>query len=120
MKRLSMLVTVLALVLALLPLASLWADGGSWTGWITDDSCGAKGAKASHAACASKCLANGAKLVFVNSADRKIYKLDKQDVAKENIGHEVTVKGEVAGDTIKIASIEAAPAPAAPPAPPAQ
>ncbi len=111
MKRYSVLVAALAVVLALLPLASLRADTGSWSGWITDDSCNAKGAKASHAACATKCLGNGAKLVFYNNADKKIYKLDKQDVAKMHIGHEVTVKGEAKGDTIAVASIEPTPAP---------
>jgi len=111
MKRLSVLVTVLAVVLALLPLASLLADAGSWNGWITDESCGAKGAKAEHAACAKKCMDKGAKLVFFNNADKKIYKLDKQDVAKDHIGHEVTVKGEAKGDSIAVTSIEPAAAP---------
>ena len=108
MKRLSVLVTVLAVVLALLPLASLLADTGSWNGWITDDHCGAKGAKAEHAECAQKCLSKGGKLVFYNSGDKKIYQLDKQDVAKEHIGHEVTVKGEVKDDAIAVSSIEPA------------
>jgi hypothetical protein len=107
MKRLSVLVTVLAIVLALLPLASLWAADGAWTGWISDESCGVKGASADHAGCVTKCAAKGAKLVFVNGADNKIYKLDKQDVAKAGIGHEVKVKGEIDGDTIKVTSIEA-------------
>jgi len=105
MKRIAMIAAALALVLALAPLASLSADSGSWNGWITDDACGAKGAKAEHADCAKKCLAKGASLVFYNSGDQKIYKLDKQDVAKENIGHEVTVKGDLTGDTIAVASI---------------
>jgi len=106
MKRMSVLVAVLAVVLALLPLASLLADAGSWNGWITDDACAAKGAKAAHADCAKKCLTKGAKLVFYNNADQKIYKLDKQDVAKEHIGHEVTVKGEAKDDAIAVSSIE--------------
>ena len=108
MKRLSVLVTVLAVVFALLPLASLMADAGSWNGWITDDSCGAKGAKAEHAACAKKCLDKGGKLVFYNNGDKKIYKLDKQAVAKEHIGHEVTVTGTATGDSIAVESIAAA------------
>jgi len=105
MRKATVLVTVLAFALALLPLAALRADSGSWNGWVTDDSCGAKGANADHAACAAKCMAKGAKLVFYNNADKKIYKLDKQDVAKAHIGHEVTVSGELKGDTIEVASI---------------
>jgi hypothetical protein len=109
MRRLSLSVAVLALVL--LPLAGLRADSGSWNGWITDDACGAKGAKAEHADCTKKCMAKGASLVFYNNADKKLYKLDKQDVAKEHIGHEVKVEGDLKGDTIAVASISpAAPA----------
>ena len=82
--------------------------GGSWTGWVTDDSCGAKGANAEHASCAKKCLDGGGKLVFYNSADEKIYSLDNQKLAEEHIGHEVVVKGTAEGSSIKVESIEAA------------
>jgi hypothetical protein len=99
-----------ALCLAVMPIAAAAAAGsataGSWTGWVTDTACGATGANAEHKACAEKCLEKGSKLVFYNNADKKIYKLDKQDVAKQNIGHEVTVKGQVDGNTIAVDSIE--------------
>jgi hypothetical protein len=109
MKRLS--ICAAALVLALLPLAGLRADSGSWTGWITDDHCGAKGANAEHVACAKKCLAKGGTLVFYNEGDQKIYKLDKQDAAKDQLGHQVKVEGDLKGDTIAVTSITpAAPA----------
>lgn len=98
---------LLALLALALPLASAGTKG-SWTGWITDESCGAKGAKAEHKSCLEKCLSNGDKLVFYNTADEKLYSLDKQDVAKEHIGHEVKVTGEVDGAAIKVESIEAA------------
>ncbi|HYU33252.1 MAG TPA: hypothetical protein VEW48_13915 [Thermoanaerobaculia bacterium] len=84
------------------------AMAGQWNGWITDEQCAAKGAKADHAACAKKCHEKGAKLVFYNTGDEKIYTLDKQDLAAEHIGHEVTVKGEAEGSAIKVASIEPA------------
>ena len=80
----------------------------SWTGWVTDDHCAAKGANAEHASCAKKCLGNGGKLVFYNSADEKIYNLDNQKLAEEHIGHEVVVTGTAEGDSIKVESIEAA------------
>ncbi|HWN42300.1 MAG TPA: hypothetical protein VNW71_08760 [Thermoanaerobaculia bacterium] len=82
----------------------------SWTGWVTDDHCAAKGANADHASCAKKCLDNGGKLVFYNSADEKIYTLDNQKLAEEHIGHQVVVKGTAEGSAIKVESIEAAPA----------
>lgn len=81
------------------------ASAGTWTGWITDEHCGAKGANADHKACAEKCATSGTKLVFYNTADKKIYALDKQDVARENLGREVTVTGEADGKAIKVASI---------------
>ncbi|HYO12195.1 MAG TPA: DUF5818 domain-containing protein [Thermoanaerobaculia bacterium] len=96
---------VFAITLAL-PLAHAGAMKGSWTGWITDEHCGAKGAKAEHKDCATKCLENGGKLVFYNTADEKIYALDNQDLAKQHLGHEVKVTGEADGKAIKVASIE--------------
>ena len=100
------LFTVLALAVA--ALAGAAGTKGTWTGWVTDEHCGAKGASADHKACAEKCLDKGGKLVFYNTADKKIYSLDNQDMAKQNIGHEVKVTGEVDGKSIKVASIDAA------------
>ncbi|HEX5760518.1 MAG TPA: hypothetical protein VF121_15135 [Thermoanaerobaculia bacterium] len=108
MRKTSIVVCLFALAAALaLPLA-VQADhhAASWTGWITDDSCGAKGANADHKACAEKCLGNGGKLVFYNPADEKLYALDNQELAAAHLGHEVKVKGELEGDAIKVASIE--------------
>jgi hypothetical protein len=104
-----LLLTVLTVIALALPLA---AEGthGSWTGWITDDKCGAKGANADHKGCSEKCLGEGHKLVFYNNADKKLYSLDKQDDAKANLGYEVKVTGEAAGSAIKVDSI----APSAP------
>lgn len=103
MKKMSVAVLVLV---AFAFLAPALAHAGEWTGWITDDHCGAKGANAAHKACAEKCLKEGHKLVFYNGADQKIYKLDNQDMAKANLGHEVKVTGDVEGDGIKVKSIE--------------
>jgi hypothetical protein len=105
-KTTAVLLTLLALTVFAMPLAA--GTKGTWTGWITDDHCGAKGAKAEHKGCAEKCLNGGSKLVFYNTEDKKLYSLDKQDVAKEHLGHEVKVTGEVEGDAIKIESIEMA------------
>jgi hypothetical protein len=102
-RTISALMVAAALTLLLAPAVCQAAE---WTGWVTDSHCGAKGAKAEHASCAKKCLDDGAKLVFYNNADKKLYNLDNQDLAASNIGHEVTVKGELDGDTIKVASID--------------
>ena len=94
---------------------ALWAAGlafgadGTWTGYISDDHCGAKGANEKHAACASKCVKDtGASYVFVNDADHKVYKVDSQDKVADHAGHHVTVKGSIDGDTLKVASIDMA------------
>src|SRR5436305_1129500 len=106
MKKMIVLFALLALTVA--ALAGAAATKSSWTGWVTDEHCGAKGASADHKACAEKCVTNGSKLVFYNNADKKIYGLDKQDVAKANLGHEVKVTGELDGKNIKVDSIAAA------------
>lgn len=103
MKKMIVLFALLALTLA--ALAGAAGTKGTWTGWVTDEHCGAKGANADHKACAEKCMANGSKLVFYNNADKKIYGLDKQDVAKANLGYEVKVSGELEGKNIKVDSI---------------
>jgi hypothetical protein len=106
MKRIALLT---ALVLIVAP--AMYA--ASWTGWITDEHCAAKGNSEAHKGCALKCAKeHGAKLVFYNNADQKIYQLSDQKAAMDNIGHEVTVTGEVKDDTIAVAKIEAS-APAA-------
>ncbi|MFP5247775.1 MAG: hypothetical protein ACLGH0_13870 [Thermoanaerobaculia bacterium] len=96
-------VLILSLVMLALPL-----QAGEWVGWITDEHCAAKGAKAEHKGCAESCAKRGAALVFYNSADQKIYKLSDQDAAKKNIG-QVKVTGELDGETINVESIAAAP-----------
>ncbi len=94
-------------VLAGLSLAAGKAKEGSWTGWVTDTKCGAKGTNPEHAACAKKCVGEGTeKYALYTPADKKIYVLDPQDQAAAHVAHQVTVKGTVEGDTIKISSIE--------------
>lgn len=102
-----LLLGFLALAAFVPPLANAGTQG-SWTGWITIEKCGAKGAKAERKSCLKKYVDNGEKLVFYNTADEKLYTLDKQDVVKEHIGHEVKVTGELEGNAIMVESIEAA------------
>ena len=97
---------VLSCVLALSTSALFAATSGKWTGWITDAHCGEKGTNADHKTCATKCKEKGQALVFYCNADKKTYKIDKQDLAKEHLGAEVEVTGEATGDSIKVASIK--------------
>jgi len=99
-------VPTLAVLALLSPAAKLCA--AEWTGWITDESCGAKGANRAHKECAEKCHRGGARLVFFDNADGKIYRLDDQGAAEGNLGHEVRVRGEASGNAIQVESIQPA------------
>lgn len=105
--------TIALLALLLISIAALPALAGdakpaeSWTGWITDNHCGAKGANAQHTKdCVASCTKGGGKVVFYNNADQKIYEIDKADVALDHVGHEVVVTGVLDGGKIKVEKIE--------------
>lgn len=102
---------VVLLLAAGIGLASEKSKGteGSWTGWVTDTHCGAKGAKEGHADCATKCVKeHAAKYALVTPSDGHVYVLEPQDQAAAHAGHQVKVKGTVQGDTITVASIQMA------------
>src|SRR6516165_10817587 len=65
----------------------------SWSGWISDSKCGAKGANASHEACAKKCIAAGEKPVLVTDKDQKVVAIDNPDAVSGQIGEHVQVSG---------------------------
>jgi hypothetical protein len=96
---------LLALALIFSFTLSVSAKDSSFTGWISDSKCGAGGAKAEHKECALKCADGGQKLVLVTS-DQKVHVLDNQALAKEHVGHQVTVTGsEDANGDIKVTKI---------------
>ena len=98
-----------AIVVGLFAGALAMAGDGSWTGYITDSKCGAKAAHEGAAECTVKCVKEGAKYVFVNDADKKVYAIDDQDKVAAHAGHHVTVKGSVEGDNLKLTSVDVAP-----------
>ena len=101
----------MVIVAALFAATLAMAADNSWTGWISDSQCGVKGAndKPGTAECTTKCVKeHGAKYVFVNDADKKVYVVDAQDKVAAHAGHHVTVKGTVDGDTLKLTSIDMA------------
>ena len=79
--------TTLALLgAAVLSYAPALAASGTWTGTISDSSCGAShdamtehGAKATDKQCTQMCVLKGAKYVFVN--DGKVLMIKNQDFA---------------------------------------
>jgi hypothetical protein len=92
----------------LLAAALTMAADGTWTGYISDSNCGAKGANDKARECTIKCVKGGAKYVFVNDEDKKVYVVDAQDKVAEHAGHHVIVKGTVEGGTLKLESIDMA------------
>jgi hypothetical protein len=102
---------VAALVIGLAWFAVASPDTGSWTGFVTDSSCGAKGASASHADCAVKCVKEkGAKWAIYDATNKETYILAGKDDPSKFAGKEVTVKGTLnkQSKTIEETSIEAA------------
>lgn len=67
----------------------------SWTGWISDSKCGAKGANAAHAACAKKCIAGGEKPVLVTDKDQKVVAITNPDSVQGHEGQHVKVTGKL-------------------------
>ena len=110
MKKLVSRILLAALVASVASFA-IAGEEGSWTGVVTDTGCGAKGAKADHAACAHKCVKGGAKYALYTAADGKVWVLSNQDEAGKMAGKEVVVKGTADKEkmTIEVASMEAAP-----------
>lgn len=75
-------------------------------GYVTDSGCGVKGASASHADCAKKCLAKGAKVVVVTDDDKKVLAVENPDALKGHEGHHVAVTGHINGDSIHVESLK--------------
>ena len=103
MKKLLSTFALAAVVLATLSLAIHAKEGKTttWTGWVSDSSCGAKGMSADHKACASKCVKeHGATWVFVNSENKAVLNIHNQDAvnADSSVGHQVTVTGHLTDD----------------------
>ena len=101
---------VLASVLLLAFSTFLFAEEGSWMGYISDDACAKDYAKASvekHVACAKSCIAKGGKWALAMKDGMVILDIQKE-TAEKNLGHPVTVKGTLdkANNTVKVSSVE--------------
>jgi len=107
-RRLPIVLAGLALMAVVVD--STAAQDASWTGWVSDSMCGARGDNERHASCAKKCVKDhGAKFVLYNPSDKKVYVLDPQDKLDQYAGKQVKVTGKLDGDKIKVTAIEAVP-----------
>jgi len=113
MRKVIPILAVLALVCSIAAyVTTVSADEKTmtWTGWISDDHCGAKGSSADHKACAEKCVKEkGASYVFVDSKTKSVHKIHNQDaVSADNLGSEVKLTGHKMDDgSIHVDSISA-------------
>ena len=97
-----------AIVVGLLVLsATLFAaPADSWTGFVTDAGCAAKGKSgADHAGCAKSCLGKGDSAVLVVDGG-KVVKIANQDKIKGHEGQKVIVTGKLEGDTLTIDTLK--------------
>ncbi|MGH9358339.1 MAG: hypothetical protein ACRD22_14770 [Terriglobia bacterium] len=96
-KKLYSLAGVAAMLLVMFSIpAAAKSKTMSWTGWISDSSCGAKGMAASHKQCALTCVhEKGAKFVLVTE-DKTVHPISNQKAVKDSdVGQEVKVTGHM-------------------------
>jgi len=107
--------TVMTFVAVLAFAAAAAADQTTLTGQISDSMCKAKHEEAAEGAgkmadhdCTVSCVKGGSKYVVL--ADGKIYQIANQTFAdvEKLAGQAVKISGDVKGDTITVAKIEAA------------
>ena len=114
MKKALSAFALFAMLLATLSLAVQAKEGKTmtWTGWISDSKCAAKGASAAHKACAIKCVKeDGASWVFVNGKSKAVLNIHNQDAVNTDtdLGQEVKVTGHLMDDgSLHIDKIEGA------------
>ena len=97
-----------AVLVAVLMMTATMSFAGDLVGWIADEKCANAGKAASeaHAGCAQGCVKGGAPIVFVNDADKKVYKVSNPDSVKDHVGHKVTVAGKIEGSSITVDSVK--------------
>jgi hypothetical protein len=77
---------------------------GTWSGTIVYSSCNADEAFNESPECFK--AAPGAKLSLYDDTSRVMYGLEPQELAAGHLGHSVTVRGTLDGETIHAASVE--------------
>jgi hypothetical protein len=110
MKRVFLLLLVIVVALSLSAFAgeAKMGKAKSLAGWVSDEKCGAEGAKAEAAECTKKCIEGGKKVVFVTDADKKVLNVSNPEVLKGHEGHHVRVSAHVddAAGTIHVMNVK--------------
>ncbi len=99
---------IVTAALALLGTAAFAADQ-TWTGTVSDKMCGADhkemAGKMSDRDCTLECTKGGAPYALV--VEGKVYELAGHEAdLRTHAGHNVTVTGELKGDTIRVSKVE--------------
>jgi hypothetical protein len=83
------------------------------TGWFSDEGCATGRVKSgaigpTNRDCAQKCIAKGAKMVFIDEKARALFFVDNPDAAKGQEGHYVQVVATPAADsrTLHVRSVK--------------
>jgi hypothetical protein len=84
------------------PVAAAKPATSSIDAWISDENCGGR----VNPDCTKKCVAQGFKLVAVNSADKSVIPVSNQESVKPFIGQHVTITGAIKDGLLTVASIK--------------
>lgn len=112
MKKVFLLLLALVVALSLAAYAGTKAGAKDQAqdvaGWVSDEKCGAEGAKAEAADCTKKCIEGGKKVVFVTDKDKKVLNVSNPETLKGHEGHHVNVNGHVndADGSIHVMSVK--------------
>ncbi len=88
-----------------------WAADNTYTGYIVDSKCGAKGAHAGAEACTKRCIEGGAQAVLVTDDNKEVVQIHNQDAIKGHEGHHVKVTGSMMDGQLHVEKVEMAAAP---------
>jgi len=81
--------------------AAATAATSNFSGWVSDEQCGAR----VDAKCNKLCYSKGVKLVFV-STDKKVLAVTNQDSLKNFVGQQVTIQGSLQNGALMITSVK--------------
>lgn len=81
------------------------AMAAEFKGFVEDTSCAKMPEMKGDAACAQKCIKGGSPAVLV-TPDGKVYKIANQDKIVASAGMNVTVMGNLKGDTLTVDSVK--------------
>ena len=106
MKKVLLPLFFLSLLLFLIGSVPAGAAGTqTWSGYISDSMCGAKGAMPSHADCMKKCLDKGASTVIVVDDTHQVLRIANPNAVKGQEGHRVLLTGNIDDNGIHVLSL---------------